>query len=64
MAKNCKIVFQPSGRRGIFPCGTNLLTTALELGEPIESLCGGKGSRLSYEKLGRDLPGGIVMEVK
>lgn len=44
MAKYCKIVFQPSGRRGIFPCDTNLLIVALELGEPIESLCGGKGS--------------------
>jgi len=44
LPKYCKIVFQPSGRRGIFPCDTNLLTAALELGEPIESLCGGKGS--------------------
>ena len=37
-------MFQPSGRRGKFPCEINLLTAALELGEPIESLCGGKGS--------------------
>ncbi|WP_287588993.1 2Fe-2S iron-sulfur cluster-binding protein, partial [Candidatus Borrarchaeum sp.] len=44
MPKYCKIVLQPSGRRGTFPCETNLLTAALELGEPIESLCGGKGS--------------------
>ncbi|MFX1521767.1 MAG: ASKHA domain-containing protein, partial [Promethearchaeota archaeon] len=44
MEKYCKIVFQPSGRRGVFPCDTKLLTAALELGEPIESLCGGKGS--------------------
>ncbi|MHA2061396.1 MAG: ASKHA domain-containing protein, partial [Candidatus Sifarchaeia archaeon] len=44
MPKYCKIIFQPSGRRGKFPCETNLLTAALELGEPIESLCGGKGS--------------------
>jgi len=44
LPKYCKIVFQPSGRRGTFPCEINLLTAALELGEPIESLCGGKGS--------------------
>lgn len=44
MPKYCKVIFQPSGRRGTFPYKTNLLTAALELGEPIESLCGGKGS--------------------
>jgi len=44
LPKYCKIIFQPSGRRGTFPYKTNLLTAALELGEPIESLCGGKGS--------------------
>jgi len=44
LPKYCKVIFQPSGRRGTFPYKTNLLTAALELGEPIESLCGGKGS--------------------
>jgi len=44
LPKYCKIIFQPSGRRGTFPYKTNLLTAALELGDPIESLCGGKGS--------------------
>ena len=38
-----QVVFQPSGRRGRFPSGSDLLTVARELGVEIESVCGGKG---------------------
>ncbi len=38
------IIFQPSGRRGKITKGKNILDAARELGENIESLCGGKGS--------------------
>ena len=38
------IIFQPSGRRGKISKGKNVLDAARELGENIESLCGGKGS--------------------
>ena len=38
------IIFQPSGHRGKIPKGKNVLDAARELGENIESLCGGKGS--------------------
>jgi len=36
------IVFLPSGRRGEFPAGITLLDAARQLGEPIESICGGR----------------------
>jgi len=35
------VVFLPSGRRGKFPTGITLLEAARQLGEPIESICGG-----------------------
>ena len=35
------VVFLPSGRRGRFPTGITLLEAARQLGEPIESICGG-----------------------
>jgi uncharacterized 2Fe-2S/4Fe-4S cluster protein (DUF4445 family) len=35
------IVFLPSGRRGKFPSGMTLLEAARQLGEPIQSICGG-----------------------
>jgi uncharacterized 2Fe-2S/4Fe-4S cluster protein (DUF4445 family) len=35
------IVFLPSGRRGKFPTGITLLEAARQLGEPVESICGG-----------------------
>ena len=38
------IIFQPSGRRGKIAKGKNILDAARELGQNIESLCGGKGS--------------------
>ena len=38
------IIFQPSGRRGKISKNKSVLEAARELGENIESLCGGKGS--------------------
>jgi uncharacterized 2Fe-2S/4Fe-4S cluster protein (DUF4445 family) len=38
------IIFQPSGLRGKIPKGKTILEAARELGENIESLCGGKGT--------------------
>ncbi|MDE0253753.1 MAG: ASKHA domain-containing protein [Rhodospirillaceae bacterium] len=38
-----KIVFTPSGRRGTFPVGTNLLQAARDLGVDLDSVCGGRG---------------------
>ena len=35
------IIFLPSGRRGKFPQQTTILEAARQLGEPIESICGG-----------------------
>ena len=39
--KAASVVFLPSGRRGKFPAGISLLDAARQLGEPIESICGG-----------------------
>jgi len=39
--KAATVVFLPSGRRGKFPTGISLLDAARQLGEPIESICGG-----------------------
>ena len=36
------IVFSPSGKRGRFPIGTQLLQAARELGVDIDSICGGR----------------------
>ena len=38
-----KVVFSPSGRRGVFHLGTPLLEAARELGVDIDSVCGGRG---------------------
>ena len=38
------IIFQPSGFRGKMPKGKTIIEAARELGENIESLCGGKGT--------------------
>ncbi len=38
-----KVIFTPSGRRGVFPTGTPLLEAARELGVDIDSVCGGRG---------------------
>ena len=38
-----KVIFTPSGRRGIFPEGIPLLEAARELGVDIDSVCGGRG---------------------
>jgi uncharacterized 2Fe-2S/4Fe-4S cluster protein (DUF4445 family) len=37
------VVFTPSGRRGRFPEGTNLLDAARRLGVDLDSVCGGRG---------------------
>lgn len=37
------VVFTPSGRRGRFAKGTNVLEAARELGVYVESVCGGRG---------------------
>ena len=41
--KTAKVVFTPSGRRGVFRLGTPLLEAARELGVDIDSVCGGRG---------------------
>ncbi len=40
----CKVLFQPSGRRGYVDRGKNLLQAAWDLGVDIESICGGRQS--------------------
>lgn len=42
-ARQAKVVFQPSGRRGAFDIGTPLLDAARALGVYVESVCGGRG---------------------
>jgi uncharacterized 2Fe-2S/4Fe-4S cluster protein (DUF4445 family) len=41
-SSTCRIVFQPSGRQGEVPAGTNLLDAARRLGVEIEAICSGK----------------------
>ena len=41
--RTAKVVFTPSGRRGVFRTGTPLLEAARELGVDIDSVCGGRG---------------------
>ncbi len=41
--KEAKIVFTPSGHRGRFPHGTQLLAAARSLGVDVDSVCGGRG---------------------
>jgi uncharacterized 2Fe-2S/4Fe-4S cluster protein (DUF4445 family) len=38
-----KVVFTPSGRRGLFPLGTSVLEAARSLGVDVDSVCGGRG---------------------
>ena len=42
-AKDARVVFTPSGRRGRFPVGTPVLKAARSLGVDIDSVCGGRG---------------------
>lgn len=42
-AGDAKIVFLPSGRRGVFPHGTPLLDAARSIGVDVDSVCGGRG---------------------
>ena len=41
--RQARVVFTPSGRRGVFPLGTPLLQAAWELGVDVASICGGRG---------------------
>lgn len=41
-SKTARVVFMPSGRRGEFPPGTNLLAAARALGVDLDSVCGGR----------------------
>jgi uncharacterized 2Fe-2S/4Fe-4S cluster protein (DUF4445 family) len=41
--KRAKVVFQPSGRRGVIKKGISIIEASRELGGDIETLCGGKG---------------------
>jgi uncharacterized 2Fe-2S/4Fe-4S cluster protein (DUF4445 family) len=41
-ARDCRVVFSPSGRRGQFPAGTPVLEAARRLGVDIDSVCGGR----------------------
>ncbi|MBT8098110.1 MAG: 2Fe-2S iron-sulfur cluster binding domain-containing protein, partial [Gammaproteobacteria bacterium] len=43
MAKQAKIVFTPSGKRGSFAFGTPVLDAARSLGVDVDSVCGGRG---------------------
>ena len=42
-ARDVRIVFTPSGRRGTFPHGTRLLEAARSIGVDVDSVCGGRG---------------------
>ena len=42
MADEALVVFTPSGRRGRFPLGTDLLAAARSLGVDLDSVCGGR----------------------
>ena len=41
--QDARIVFLPSGRRGVFPRGTPLLDAARSIGVDVDSVCGGRG---------------------
>jgi uncharacterized 2Fe-2S/4Fe-4S cluster protein (DUF4445 family) len=41
--QDARIVFLPSGRRGVFPHGTPLLDAARSIGVDVDSVCGGRG---------------------
>jgi len=42
VAKDALVVFTPSGKRGRFPLGTQLLQAARSLGVDVDSVCGGR----------------------
>ena len=42
-AEDSLVVFTPSGKRGRFDEGTNLLDAARSLGVDLDSVCGGRG---------------------
>ncbi|MEL6291244.1 MAG: ASKHA domain-containing protein [Pseudomonadota bacterium] len=42
-AATARVLFMPSGRRGVFPIGTPVLEAARSLGVYVESVCGGRG---------------------
>ena len=42
-AKQARVVFTPSGRRGSFALGTPVLEAARSLGVDVDSVCGGRG---------------------
>ena len=42
-AKDARVVFTPSGKRGSFPLGTPVLEAARSLGVDVDSVCGGRG---------------------
>jgi len=42
-ARQARIVFMPSGRRGTFDIGTSVLQAARTLGVDLDSVCGGRG---------------------
>jgi uncharacterized 2Fe-2S/4Fe-4S cluster protein (DUF4445 family) len=60
--KNCQVIFQPSGKRGVAPEGKTVLEAAHALGVGIESLCGGKQTcgkcRIRVEAAPRNTPDG------
>jgi len=41
-SKDPLVVFTPSGKRGRFPRGTQLLQAARSLGVDVDSVCGGR----------------------
>ena len=43
-AKDPLVLFMPSGKRGRFPVGTNVLDAARRLGVYVESVCGGRAT--------------------
>lgn len=42
MADDVRILFSPSGKRGVFPRGTTVLQAARRLGVDLDSVCGGR----------------------
>lgn len=42
MTRKAKLVFMPSGKRGEFPVGTNLLDASRALGVDLDTVCGGR----------------------
>src|SRR5690606_27501783 len=42
--KDPLVLFMPSGKRGRFPVGTNVLEAARQLGVYVESVCGGRAT--------------------